>query len=42
MSELLVEYFCDNDPVKIHEAEQAAISAIQARIEFFSDIENAL
>ncbi len=42
MSELLVEYFCENDPVKIHEAEQAAISAIQARVEFFSDIESAL
>lgn len=42
MSERLVEYFCDDDPVKIHEAEQAAISAIQARIEFFNDIEGAL
>lgn len=42
MSEHLVEYFCDNDPVKIHEAEQAAISAIQARIDFFSDIERML
>jgi hypothetical protein len=42
MSEKLVEYFCDDDPIKIHEAEQAAISAIQARIEFFNDIEGAL
>jgi len=42
MSESLVEYFCDNDPMKIHEAEQAAITAIQARIEFFNDIERLL
>lgn len=42
MSEKLVEYFCDDDPVKIHEAEQTAISAIQARIEFFNDIESVL
>lgn len=42
MSEYLVEYFCDNDPVKIHEAEEAAVMAIQARIEFFEDIESAL
>jgi hypothetical protein len=42
MSERLVEYFCDDDPIKIHEAEQAAISAIQARIEFFNNIEHAL
>jgi len=42
MSEHLVEYFCDDDPIKVHEAEQAAISAIQARIEFFNDIEYAL
>jgi hypothetical protein len=42
MSEHLVEYFCDDDPIKVHEAEQAAISAIQARIEFFNDIECAL
>ena len=41
-SESLVEYFCDNDPMKIHEAEQAAITAIQARIEFFNDIERLL
>jgi hypothetical protein len=42
MSEYLVEYFCDNDPVKIHEAEQAAVNAINARIQFFTDIENSL
>lgn len=42
MSEYLVEYFCDNDPIKIHEAEEAAIKAIKARIEFFEDIERLL
>lgn len=42
MSEHLVEYFCDNDPIKIHEAEQAAIAAIKARIEFFDDIEKQM
>lgn len=42
MSEHLVEYFCDNDPIKVHEAEEAAIRAIKARIEFFEDIERLL
>lgn len=42
MSEHLVEYFCDDDPIKIHEAEQSAISAIKARIEFFNDIEKLM
>lgn len=39
MSEHLVHYFCDNDPVLIHEAEQAAIESIESRIQFFNDIE---
>jgi len=39
MSEKLVEYFCKNDPFLIHEAEQAAIKAIDARIQLFDAIE---
>jgi hypothetical protein len=39
MSEQLVEYFCKDDPVLIYEAEQAALKAIEARIQFFNDIE---
>jgi hypothetical protein len=42
MSENLVNYFCKNDPVLIHEAEQAAIEAIQARVELFNRIESLL
>lgn len=42
MSENLVNYFCKNDPILIHEAEQAAIEAIQARIQLFNKIENLL
>lgn len=39
MSEQLVHYFCKDDPILIHEAEQAAIESIKARIQFFDDIE---
>lgn len=42
MSENLVNYFCKDDPILIHEAEQAAIQAIQARISFFNRIELVL
>jgi hypothetical protein len=42
MSENLVNYFCKNDPFLIHEAEQAAIDAITARIKLFDRIENLL
>jgi hypothetical protein len=42
MSENLVNYFCKNDPILIHEAEQAAIEAIQARVELFNRIESLL
>ena len=42
MSEKLVEYFCDNDLFKIHEAELAAIAAITSRIQFFDKIEEKL
>ena len=42
MSENLVNYFCKNDPLLIHEAEQAAIEAIQARVQLFDRIESLL
>jgi hypothetical protein len=42
MSENLVNYFCKNDPFLIHEAEQAAIDAITARIKLFDKIESLL
>jgi hypothetical protein len=42
MSENLVNYFCKNDPFLIHEAEQAAINAITARIKLFDRIESLL
>lgn len=42
MAESLVNYFCNDDPFLIHEAEQAAIAAIKARIKFFDDIEKLL
>lgn len=35
----LVEALCENDPVHIHEAEQAALEAIQARIDFWDDVQ---
>lgn len=42
LSEQLVSYFCKDDPFLIHEAEQAAITAIKARIELFDRIESLL
>lgn len=42
LSEQLVSYFCKDDPFLIHEAEQAAIKAIKARIELFDRIEALL
>lgn len=41
-AELLVNYFCKDDPFLIHEAEQAAIEAIKARIKLFDDIERII
>lgn len=35
----LVEDLCDHDPVHIHEAEQAAIIALKARIKLWDDVE---
>ena len=42
MSEHLVEFLCENDPTKIFQAERAALDAISARINFFTEIENLL
>ena len=35
---MLVETLCDHDPVHIHEAEQAALEAIDARIQLWDDV----
>ena len=42
MSEYMVNYFCKDDPILIHEAEQTAIQAIKARIKLFDNIESLL
>ncbi len=34
----MLEILCDNDPIKIEEAHEAAISAIQARIKFWDGV----
>lgn len=41
-SKRIVEMLCDNDPKKVHEAEQAACDAIQARIDFFNELERLI
>jgi hypothetical protein len=38
----LVEDLCDHDPVHIHEAEQAALAAIKARIKFWDNVQHIL
>jgi pyrroloquinoline quinone (PQQ) biosynthesis protein C len=38
----MIEELCDNDPIKIIEAEQAGIAAITARIRFWDNIERAI
>ncbi len=38
----MVEDLCDHDPVKIHEAEQAALRAIRARITLWDDVQKVL
>jgi hypothetical protein len=38
----IVEELCEDDPVKIIEAEQAGITAIEARIKFWNDIKRTL
>ena len=39
LAEKMVNYFCEDNPRLIHEAEVAAIEAIKARIELFDTIE---
>jgi hypothetical protein len=34
----MLEILCDNDPVKIEEAHEAAMSAIRARIKFWDGV----
>lgn len=41
-SKRIVEILCNNDPKKIHEAEQTACEAIQARIKFFNELERLI
>jgi hypothetical protein len=38
----LMEELCENHPLKIIEAENTAVESIQARIEFWSQVENAI
>ena len=38
----LVETLCEHDPVHIHEAEQAALEAIEARIRLWTAVEQAI
>jgi hypothetical protein len=38
----MVEDLCDHDPVKIHEAEQAALTAIRARITLWNDLQRII
>lgn len=38
----LVETLCDHDPVHIHEAEQAAIEALKARIRLWDDVQEII
>ena len=42
MSLELVDYFIDNDPTKLIEAERAALDAIEARIRMFDELEAKL
>ena len=38
MSKRIVEILCNNDPIKIHEAEQAALRALDARIRLWDEV----
>ncbi len=38
----LVNFLCDYDPIKLVEAESAAVSAIQSRIEFWNAVESRI
>jgi Protein of unknown function (DUF3050) len=39
-AEMLLDFFCENDPIKALQAEKAAIEAIQARVKLFDHIES--
>lgn len=39
-AEMMISYFCNNDPIKAIQAEKAAIEAIQARVKLFDHIES--
>jgi hypothetical protein len=41
-SKRIVEILCEDDPKKIHEAENAACDAIKARMQFFDEIERLI
>lgn len=38
----LVETLCEHDPVHIHEAEQAALEALEARLRLWTEVEQAI
>jgi hypothetical protein len=42
MSLRMLEILCDNDPIKIEEAHEAAINAIKARIKFWDGVLHAI
>jgi hypothetical protein len=42
MSLRMLEILCDNDPIKIEEAHEAAMSAIRARIQFWDGVLHAI
>lgn len=41
-SKRIVQILCDNNPIKIYEAELAACKAIEARIQFFDQVESII
>jgi hypothetical protein len=38
----MIEDLCDHDPVHVHEAEQAAIKALRARIKLWDDVTDVI
>ena len=38
----MVEALCDHDPVHIHEAEHAALEAIEARLRLWTEVEHII
>ena len=39
---MLIKELCENDPIKILEAEKVAVKAIQSRIEFWNEVEQVI